>query len=343
MKLIKFLYPTLEEAEIGRLMENQYTGGKPKTAEELAQESGKDIKKVREILARLSPKIVIKWREREGQPGVREYFNTGSKGLKNAWGHVGKNDAEGETFRGLINKVLEEQSPRVPRFKPRTLMIDQTIHADTKTLPYEMASEIIKWKARNGTTIALMYCNCREYKKKCNRRTDNCIAFGALADFYVQAAKTARGSRPVNYVSGEEALASLEDSFKQGLVAQVMTNIPSKDRDIESVFSEISGICMCCSCCCEQLSRYVEYGDVTRMPEFIPEIDQEKCTLCEVCVKICPVKARWHNWPEKPDLSDNYIALDAAKCIGCGLCAYHCSRKALKMVRVEEKATVKKK
>ena len=165
MKLLKFLYPTLEEAEVGRLMENQYSGGKPKTDVELAQESGKDLKQVREILARLSPKIIIKWRDREGQPGVREYFNTGSKGLKNAWGHVGKNDAEGETFRGLINKVLEEQSPRVPKFKPRTLMIDQTIHADTKTLPYEIASEIIKWKAKNGTTIALMYCNCREYQK----------------------------------------------------------------------------------------------------------------------------------------------------------------------------------
>jgi Pyruvate/2-oxoacid:ferredoxin oxidoreductase delta subunit len=336
MKLLKFLFPTLEEAELARRLENQYLGGKPKTAAELAQETGKDLENVKAMLAKISPRIVIKWREREGQPGVREYYNTGSKGLKNAWGHVGKEDAEGRIFTGLINKVLDEQGGWATKFKPRTLMIDKTIHPETRTLPYETASEIIKWKAKNGTSIALMWCNCRLYRKKCNRRADNCIAFGALADFYVQAAQTAPGSRPVQYVSGEEALKRLEESFGQGLVAQVMTNIPSSLRDTESIFKEISGICLCCSCCCEQLSRYVEWGDVGRLPEFVPQCDQSKCTLCEACIKICPVKARWHNWPIKADLSDEVIVLDANKCIGCGLCAYHCSRKALTMVRARE-------
>lgn len=336
MKLLEFLFPNLEEAEIGRHLEDLYTGGRAKTAVEIAEETGKDVKRVEEILERISRKIIIKWREREGEPGVREYYNTGSRGLKNAWGHVGKDDAEGTTFRGLINKVLDEQGGRVPKFKPRTLMIDKTVHADTRTLPYEIASEIIKWKIKAGTPVALMWCNCRLYRRKCNRKADNCIAFGPLADFYVQASKSVPGARPVNYVTEEEALKCLEESFKEGLVAQVMTTTTSKERDIESRFKDISGICMCCSCCCEQLSRYVEWGDVGRLPEFVPESNQEKCTLCETCVKICPVRARWHHWPLEPDLSDDFIFLDAEKCIGCGLCAYHCSPQALTMVRARE-------
>jgi ferredoxin len=341
MKLLKFFYPTLEEARIGKVLENQYAGGKLKTIAEIALESGQDPEKVKVIVEAIGRKIIIKWRERPGEPGVREYFNTGSRGLKNAWGHVGKDDAEGATFRGLINQVLDEQGARLPKFKPRTLILDKTIQAETRALPYEIASEIIKWKAKAGTPIALMWCNCRLYRKKCDRPADNCIAFGPLADFYVQASQTVPGAHPVKYVSGEEALKCLEESLKQGLVAQVMTTMTSKERDTESIFKEISGICLCCSCCCEQLSRYVEWGDVGRLPEFVPECDAEKCTLCEVCVKICPIKARWRHWPVKADLSDDFISLDEHKCIGCGLCAYHCARKALKMVRSQEPSAPK--
>jgi ferredoxin len=336
MKLIKFFYPTLEEAEIGTYLENLYKGGKLKTIEEIAAESGKDVERVREIVEGISRKIIIKWRERAGQSGVREYYNTGSLGLKNAWGHVGKDDAEGQTFMKLINQVLDEQGARLPKSKPRTLMIGNTVHADSKALPYEMASEIIKWKAEKGIPIALMWCNCRVYRKKCDRKADNCIAFGRHADFYAEAAKTISGSHPVRYVSGEEALQCLEESLKQGLVAQVMTTTTAGKYDVESRFRDIGGICLCCSCCCEGLSRYVEFGDVSRVPDFVPECDQEKCNLCGACVKICPVKARWRHWPTKDELSDDFIYLEDKKCIGCGLCAYHCSSKALTMVRAKQ-------
>jgi Pyruvate/2-oxoacid:ferredoxin oxidoreductase delta subunit len=333
MKLLKFFFPKPEDAQVGKLLENLYAGGKPKTAEELALESGINLESTRRILAQISQKIIIKWRDRAGRPGVREYYNTGSRGLKNAWGHVGKNDAEGQAFRTIINQVLDEQAGRVPKFKPKTLIVGKTIHPETSALPYEIASEIIQWKTRTGSSIALMWCNCRLYRQKCRRRADNCIAFGALADFYVEAARSVAGARPVSYVSGEEALKCLAESLDQGLVAQVMTTATSGKSDVESKFKDVSGICLCCSCCCEQLSRYVEWGDVGRLPDFVPDTDQIKCTLCEACVKICPVKARWHHWPEKGDLSDDFIYLDAQKCIGCGLCAYHCPQDAVIMLR----------
>ena len=55
--------------------------------------TGKDKKSVGEIIEKIRSKIIIKWREREEEPGVVEYYNTGGLGLKNAWGHIGKNDA----------------------------------------------------------------------------------------------------------------------------------------------------------------------------------------------------------------------------------------------------------
>ena len=340
MELLEFFFPTLEEADIGRHLENLYSGGKPKTIAELAVETGKDIKSVGVIIEKIKSRIIIKWREREEEPGVMEYYNTGSLGLKNAWGHIGKNDAEGKRFIKLINRVLDTQGARVPKTKPRTLMINETIHAETKILPYEIASEVIKWKAKNEVPIALIWCNCRVYRQKCDRKADNCIVFGQMADFYVPVSETTPGARPNRYVSGEEALECLEESFKQGLVAQVMTNIPSEEQDVESVFQSITGICLCCSCCCEGLSRYVEFGDVGNLPEFLPECVQEKCTLCEACVTICPVRARWHHWPLKPDLSDDFIHLEAEKCIGCGLCAYVCPTGSLTMVRARESTLV---
>jgi ferredoxin len=341
MKLLEFFFPTLEEAEICKHLEDLYTGGKAKTIAELAEETGKDIEKVREVVEGIGAKVIIKWRERAGTPGVLEYYNTGSRGLKNAWGHIGKIDAEGQTFIKLINDVLDTQGARIPKFKPRTLMIDETVNAETKILPYEMASEIIKWKAKAGVPIALIWCNCRVYRQKCDRSRDNCIVFGQMADFYVPVSKTTKGARPNRLVTGEEALESLQESFRQGMVAQVMINQPSENRDVESTFKAISGICMCCSCCCEQLSRYVEFGNVGKLPEFLPKCDQEKCTSCEACVKICPVNARWRHWPLKPDLSDNYIYLEAEKCIGCGLCAYACKPRALSMVRTTEQTPVR--
>ena len=181
-----------------------------------------------------------------------------------------------------------------------------------------------------------MWCNCRVYRQKCDRKADNCIAFGPLADFYVEASQITTGARPNRYVSEEEALKCLEESYSQGLVAQVMTPQPFDENDVEGTFSAISGICMCCSCCCEQLSRYIEWGDVGKLPEFLPECDQEKCTFCEVCIEICPVNARWRHWPLEPDLSDDYIYLEAEKCIGCGICAFKCPTQALTMKRTPE-------
>ena len=342
MKLLKFFYPDLEEAEICKHTENLYTGGKPKTPEEVADECGKGVEKVRSVLEKETNYGHLKSRERAGNPGVKEYFNTGGLGLKNAWGHVRKDDAEGKAFLKIINEVIDEQAG--PQYqKPRPLQIDETVDPAVNVLPLEMASEVIKTVAKAGKKIAIIYCNCREYRRKCDRRTDNCFAFGALAEYYVQLSKTIPGGHPYDFVSEEEALRRLDGAFKDGLVANLIAPYAwgrGMKRNEIPKFEEVLSICCCCSCCCEGLSRYIESGE-RALPEFLPVIDQEECTLCETCIDICPVKARWHNWPVKADLSDDFIALDELKCLGCGLCAYHCSTKAVKMVRARDLIPVK--
>jgi hypothetical protein len=105
MKLLKFLFRTLEEAEICRHLEGRFGGGKPKTAAELAEECGKYLKKVHEILDNKTIKGIIHTQEREEKPGVWEYFNVGWRGIRNTWGHVAKDDAEGLISRELENKI----------------------------------------------------------------------------------------------------------------------------------------------------------------------------------------------------------------------------------------------
>jgi Pyruvate/2-oxoacid:ferredoxin oxidoreductase delta subunit len=327
MKLFKFLFPNPEEAEICKHLAS---GGKLKTAAEVAKLSGKDLKKVQEILDNKTKLGIFRSRERKGTPGVMEYSNGSFGSLRHTWGHVAKDDAEGLVYREIAYKLRDEEA--IPEnYKPRPLLIDKVITPETKILPYESASEVIKAVAKSGKHIAITYCNCRETRRKCDRRKPNCINFGPGADYWVQYSRTIPGAHPVDYATEEEALKCLDECFKDGLVANIKAH-GSEVRGEKPKFEEIAAVCNCCTCCCRELSRYVEFGARTQ-PDFLPEINQEECTLCEACVKICPVNARWHHWPDKPDLSDDFIALDEKKCIGCGLCAYHCPRKALTMVR----------
>ena len=53
MRMLKFFFPTLEDAEVGKCLEAGDFGGKKKTAAEIAEESGKEEGRVKEILDRL--------------------------------------------------------------------------------------------------------------------------------------------------------------------------------------------------------------------------------------------------------------------------------------------------
>ena len=338
MKLLKFFFPTIEDAEVAKYLESGFGEGKLKTAVEVAKESGKDVEKVKEILDRLSIRVGgVGRRERPEEPGVMEYSLGGTWGMSDLMGTLGKDDTidpSGITYREVIDDyykdgyLLEWGPSKYPMF--RTLMVDQPIDAEAKVLSYELASGVIK----ANQTVAIGWCNCRVRHRRCNHRIDNCFLFGATADMCVQQSKDVPGARPINYVSQEEALKILDESFKEGLVASTMNN---------SDPTQAGFICMCCTCCCHVTGGYAVnltgWGNPyhTLKSNFEPKCDEAKCLKgCRICVELCPVKARWHHYPHQPDLSDDFIFFEDERCFGCGICAFNCPTGALTMVRVRE-------
>ena len=349
MKLLKFFFPTVEDAEIGKCLESPTTGGKFKTAAQIAKESGKDLKKVEQLLEVLARKAAIRFREKPDEPGVIEYFQTGlwmmtifpgfalteDRMTGMSWKHemadapsrlevIGHLTPEGEEYMKLATKVWDEQfiAERSPSKYPicRTLVLDKTVDASSKVLSYETTSGVIRDALKAKVPVALRICGCRIREKKCNHRIDACFAIGPGAAAYPQ-------------ITEEVALKRLDEAFDEGLVATTWNNIDPAGA---------MAICMCCSCCCDILSGYVRnvtgWGNPyqTMRTNFEPKTDREKCNLCEICVKKCPVRARWHHWPHKPDLSDNFIFLEEERCLGCGVCAHLCPREAITMVRVRD-------
>lgn len=337
MKLLKFYFPKIEDAEVARFLESSGTGGRPKTAAEIASECGQDVKKVESILDGLSGRGGVRKSESMGEPGVIVYSLSGTVGMSDGLGTLGKDDAldpAGITYRDVVNRFYEDGylqewgASKYPVF--RTLVVDQPIEAESKILPYELASGVIK----AHQSIAIAYCNCRVRYRKCDHTINNCFILGAGADRVVKRSREIPGARPVNYASQEEALKVLEESFKEGLVASTVNH-----TDIENV----GWICMCCPCCCHILGGYAinitGWGNPynTMKSNFQPKVDQAKCRSgCKICVELCPVKARWRHWPHKADLSDDFIFLEEERCIGCGVCAVNCPFDALTMVKVME-------
>ena len=348
MKLFKFFFPTIEEAEIGKHLECPMCGGRAKTAEEIAKESGKDIKRVREFLEGLVRKAAIRWQEKPGAPGVLEYFQMGLwtmaifpgfaytldrlEGM--AWripadslSRLNMMDdvtSEGKAYRELASRVWAEQfiTERSPSKYPicRTLILDKTIDASSKVLSYETTSGVIREAFKANVHVALRLCGCRVREQKCNHRLDVCFAIGEYVRNYPP-------------ISEAEALKRLDEAFDEGLVATTWNNTDPAGA---------MAICMCCPCCCDLLSGYVKnvtgWGNPyqTMKTNFEPKTDREECNLCEICVKKCPVNARWHHWPHKPDLSDDFIFLEDERCLGCGVCAHLCPQEAITMVRVRD-------
>jgi len=301
-------------------------------------------------LEKLARRSAIRFKLREGNPDMTEYFQMGlwtmsifpafaftPDRLEGPDWKKERGDAlsrleviqahttpEGKAFNELASKVWDEQfvAERSPSKYPmcRPLIVDKTVDPGSKVLSYETTAGVIREAIRTGVPVALRLCGCRIREQKCNHRLDVCFAIGLAAAKYEP-------------IPEQLALQRIEEGFKEGLIPTTWTNTDPAGA---------MAICMCCSCCCDLLSGYVKnvtgWGNPyqTMKTNFEPKTDREKGNLCGVCVKKCPVNARWHHWPHKPDLSDNYVFLEAERCLGCGVCAYLCPKDAITMVRVRD-------
>lgn len=189
-------------------------------------------------------------------------------------------------------------------------------------LDYERASEVIKTAKHTG--IGLCYCRHKmeHLGKNCNAPMEICMTFNGPAESLINHNIARR-------VDVAEGLDLLQLAYSQNLV-----------QFGENVQDRVGFICNCCGCCCEALIAARKFGflNPVHTSNFIPEIDEGKCTGCSKCVSLCPVEAMSLVAASDPHNPKRMKAkLDENQCLGCGVCIRGCHTDALKLKSRKER------
>ncbi|MEI7830901.1 MAG: 4Fe-4S dicluster domain-containing protein [Prolixibacteraceae bacterium] len=189
---------------------------------------------------------------------------------------------------------------------------DNALHV----LDYERASEVIK----TTSTIGVGICYCRHKMEHVGR---NCSAPMEICLTFSKPAESLIAHNIARKVDVAEGLDLLQMAQSNNLV-----------QFGENVQEKVGFICNCCGCCCEALIAARKFGflNPVHTTNFIPEIDEVKCTGCGKCVILCPVEAMTLVTASDPhNLSKKKAKLDKQQCLGCGVCLKGCKVNALKL------------
>ena len=181
-------------------------------------------------------------------------------------------------------------------------------------LDYERATEVIK----TATHIGIGICYCRHKMehlgKACNAPMEICMTFNGSAESLTKHGHARR-------IGTVECLDLLQKAYDENLV-----------QFGENVRESVNFICNCCGCCCEAMiaaRRFAIFNPV-HTTNFIPELDDARCTGCGKCVKVCPVNAMELVSANHPDHLQRKKALpDENICLGCGVCVRSCPEKCI--------------
>lgn len=206
---------------------------------------------------------------------------------------------------------------RVKAAQMRTIPVEKSIEFEHNVSTYDNITKVID---EAEGPFAIMNCVCRQVKDiledpcKATDRREVCMASGIMAQLTID---QGRGRA----ITKEEALEILQKNQEEGLVIQ---------PDNSQIFSFV---CSCCSCCCENLSKYILLPNPANVviANYYAEVDSDLCTGCGTCVEICPMKAI--------KLKDDISSIIRKRCIGCGNCAAKCPSEAISMNKRERQFT----
>lgn len=206
---------------------------------------------------------------------------------------------------------------RVKAAQMRTIPVEKSIEFEHNVSTYDNITKVID---EAEGPFAILNCVCRQVKDiledpcKATDRREVCMASGIMAQLTID---QGRGRA----ITKEEALEILQKNQEEGLVIQ-----PDNSQIL-------SFVCSCCSCCCENLSKYILLPNPANVviANYYAEVDSDLCTGCGTCVEICPMKAI--------KLKDDISSIIRKRCIGCGNCAAKCPSEAISMNKRERQFT----
>jgi len=118
-----------------------------------------------------------------------------------------------------------------------------------------------------------------------------------------------------------EGLALLDEAYERNLV-----------QFGENVRQGVNFICNCCGCCCEAMIAARKFGMLhpVHTSNFLPVIDEARCTGCGKCVNACPVAAMaLVSANDGRDPKARKASLAEETCLGCGVCVRTCRQAAI--------------
>lgn len=151
-----------------------------------------------------------------------------------------------------------------------------------ETMLDDLLSEVLDWERataliEQADRIGVTNCYCRHKAlhrgRPCKDPLEVCLSLNLGADYLIRHGFSREISR-------EQGLAIVEKAREAGLV-QIADNVQQ----------EVTYICNCCSCCCEELESVRRGLSIVIPSGFQPSLSEAACNGCGRCVRVCPVDA----------------------------------------------------
>ncbi|MEG1061792.1 MAG: FAD-dependent oxidoreductase [Oscillospiraceae bacterium] len=255
---------------------------KPRTAEYIAQKSGKSVEEARKIALELAQIGVCKvYTDEKGEevffvqifaPGILEM-------MVNNTPLVEKYPQIAKAFEEYTRVRISTMAPKLPMGAAmmRVIPVESAIKSDTKSVSYEQISYYLD----KYDTFSVSSCSCRRSRRILGQgcghlEEDMCIQMGSGAEYYIRTGR----ARQIDRAEVEDILRRAEEN---GLMHQM--------PNIEGV-GESAAICNCCSCSCfaMRVATMFNSPDAIRS-NYVSQVDKEKCVACGQCVENCPTNA----------------------------------------------------
>jgi Pyruvate/2-oxoacid:ferredoxin oxidoreductase delta subunit len=298
LRILQRLF-TADEAEIALCLTMM-----PEPAASIAERSGRDSDTLAPQLDQMSRKGLIYRSTKGGLP-----YYMAAQFVIGIWEYH-LNDLDEALIRDVneyLPLLMRENWTKQETKQLRVVPVAQSVSAEMRTMPYEVAEEII----RSQSKIVVSPCICRKEHemvgKGCGKPSEVCLSFGGGAYYYEE-------NGLGRAISQEEALDKLRIGMEAGLVLQ-----PGNAK-------KPTNICMCCGCCCQVLKNLKTLDSPAKVvhTNYYAEVIADNCIACETCVDRCQMDAI---------TVDDVARISAERCIGCGLCVPECPNDALVMRR----------